>query len=133
MSDQGTFQISDSQSAEPSASPPTPGVHNLDRSVCEFDSFAYQADENVFHATYAPETTEPSIAVVSALAAVTDTDPLGMEPLGSAVDTDALDSLLAEEPGEDCDASVTFAFDGHDVTAHSGGSLSVHPPDASDA
>lgn len=133
MSDKGSLQATDSRSAEPSASPPTPGVHNLDRSVCAFDSFEYQADGNVFHATYTSDTTDASVAVVSALATVTDTDPVAIGPLHSAVDTDALDSLFAREPGDDNDVSVTFAFDGHDVTVHSGGALSVHPPDASDS
>lgn len=133
MSDQGTFQISDSPLSEPSASPPTPGAHNLDRSVCAFDSFEYEADEHTFHATYAGDTTDPSIAVVSALAAVTDTDPLALGPLGTAVDADALDSLLALESGDDGDVSVTFAIDGHDVSVHSGGALCVQPQDATDA
>lgn len=131
MSDHGSLPLDDSSPSEQSASsPPTPGTHNLDRSVCAFDSFEFRADRNVFHATYPSHATDPSIAVVSVLAAVTDTDPMAIGPLHAAVDTDALDAILTEGPVDGSEVEIAFTFRGHDVTVCTGGTLSVRPPEA---
>jgi hypothetical protein len=132
MVDNASPPLTDSGSLEQSTSPP-PSAHNLDRSICEFESFEYKADGNVFHAAYPRDDAAPSIAVVSALAVISDTDPTAIEPLQSAVDTDALDALLARHFADGKDVDVTFAVDGHDVTVASGGRLSVWPPEASES
>jgi len=131
MSDQDSLPAADVSPREQSApAPPTPGAHNLDRSVCAFDCFEYEADGHVFRATWASHATAPSIAVVSALAVVTDTDPMAVDPLHDAVDTDALDTVLTQGPVGGSDVSVTFTVRGHEVTARSDGTLTVRPPDA---
>lgn len=133
MSEQGSPLADSPPSEQSTSSPPTPGVHNLARSVCAFDSFEYEADGHVFRGTYPSHVTDPSIAVVSALAAVTDTDPMAIGPLHDAVDTDALDAILTQGPVEGSDVEVSFTVDDHDVTLGTGGTLSIRPPEATDA
>ncbi|MFB6179147.1 MAG: HalOD1 output domain-containing protein [Halorientalis sp.] len=70
-----------------------------------------------------PETI-PS-AVVRAVAAVTDVDPLELShPLNDVLDADALTSLLASTPG-DGDISVTFEFEERLVTIRDDGHITV--------
>lgn len=122
----------DSPSSEQPLSPPTPGAHNTEQSVFALDSVEYGADETVLHATYSSHRTDPSIAVVSALAAVTDTDPMALGPLHDAVDTDALDAILTQGPDDGSDVEVSFTVAGHVVTVHTGGTLTVRPQTATD-
>lgn len=57
-----------------------------------------------------------SLDVIETLAAVTDTDPLAMEPpLYEVVDTDALDSLYKNG----AEAAVEFEYNGHTVAIDS--------------
>ncbi|WP_161991503.1 HalOD1 output domain-containing protein [Natronorubrum aibiense] len=54
----------------------------------------------------------PSMAVVSLVATVTDTDPLELEPLYDAVDPEALDSLCTPTNGV---SSLSFEYAGYTV------------------
>jgi len=131
MSDNGSLPLPNTGTSDQSApASPAPGVHNLERSVCAFDSFEYEADGNTFHATYDGDAVVASIAVVSALAVVTDTAPVAVDPLQSAVDADALNALVARDGGGD--VSVRFAIAGHDVTVEADGALSVQLPAGSE-
>lgn len=134
MSDQDSLPPTDSSPPEQATfATATPGAHNLDRSVCAFDSFEYEADGHVFRATWPSNVTDSSTAVVSAVAVATDTDPMAIGPLHDAVDTDALDDILARDGAGDSDVEVAVTVDGHDVTVGSGGTLTVRPPEATDA
>lgn len=63
-----------------------------------------------------------SIDVIETIAAVTDTDPLAMDPpLYEAIDTDALDTLYARG----AEATVEFAYDGHTVVVESDRTVTV--------
>lgn len=131
MSDQGTLPVTNSPPSDQSApGAPSPGGHNLDRSVCSFDCFEYDGEQQAFYATFDSTDTDPSVAVASALAAVTDTDPTAIEPLHATIDTDALDDILHREPADGAGVTVTFTVDGHTVTLETGGTLSVCLPDA---
>lgn len=134
MSDHGSLPLADSGTSEQSTpTVATPGTHNLDRSVCAFDCFEYDADENAFHATFDSTAAAPSLAVASALAVVTDTDPMAVEPLHDTVDTDALDAILTRGPVDGSGVTTTFTVDGHDVTLETGGRLTVRPPEVTDS
>lgn len=74
-------------------------------------------------------------AVVSALAEVLEDDPTSMQPLYSAVDTDALDTLFAPRcPGDcsrcgagDCaEVSVMVSYGEYSVVLSDGGRLEIH-------
>lgn len=60
----------------------------------------------------------PSDAVVRLVASVRECDPLDLEPLGRAIDPDALDALFAERPdGLDAgSATVSFSYCGYALT-----------------
>jgi len=75
----------------------------------------------------------PSAAVIEAIGAVTDTDPMELDPLGRSIDPDNLDGLFAPATPEGGDARVTFAYHGHEVTVHASGIIRIRSLDASSA
>lgn len=82
----------------------------------------YQVDYNSTEYT-------PSTAVVLAVAAVTETDPLDVAPLNDCVDPGCLDGLFASKQDGTPRAvgQVTFPFADHDVTVHSDGTVVLVP------
>lgn len=61
--------------------------------------------------------TSPAMRVVDAVANETDTDPTELTPLGTVIDPEALDSLVA---GADArDVSVDFEYEGCRITVDS--------------
>jgi hypothetical protein len=63
----------------------------------------------------------PSIAVIEAMAFVTNRDPLDIEPLADVVDPDALNGVLS---GEDT-ATVSFQWEDHDVEISASGEIII--------
>ncbi|MDG5776531.1 HalOD1 output domain-containing protein [Haloarculaceae archaeon H-GB2-1] len=69
---------------------------------------------------------QPSTAVVLAVAEHVGADPMEMEPLAHAIDPDALDELFEGARGTQLDqGSVTFNYVGHEVTVDADGSISI--------
>lgn len=67
-------------------------------------------------------TTRISVDVINTIAAVTERDPLTMNPpLYDVIDTDALDRLFEQSDS----ASVEFEYDGHEVHIDSEGTVRV--------
>ncbi|MFC5277831.1 HalOD1 output domain-containing protein [Halorubrum rubrum] len=65
------------------------------------------------------------VAVVEAVSTVTDTDPMRLDPLYDAVDSDALERLI--ESGA-ADTETTFAYEGCRITVSgNGGVVVTHP------
>ena len=63
-----------------------------------------------------------SIDVIETIAAVTESDPLTMDPpLYEVIDTDALDTLYERGAA----ATVVFEYDGHTVTIHDDHTVTV--------
>lgn len=67
--------------------------------------------------------TDPSMAVVEAVAAATGRDPYEMPPIQRAVDTDALDALVAAENGSSL--RISFEYLEATVTIHPDGVIEV--------
>lgn len=66
----------------------------------------------------------PAESVIEAVAAVTGTDPRRLTPLYDVIDPEALDALfLADDsqPRESIGGTVTFQFEGCEVTVHADG------------
>lgn len=76
-------------------------------------------------------TDRPSTAVAEAVAAATERDPATLSPLQGRIDTDALDSFLASTraPGDE-HLSVSFTYEGIEVTVDTGGGIGVREPGA---
>ncbi|WP_158055913.1 HalOD1 output domain-containing protein [Halorussus halophilus] len=86
------------------------------------------ASAGVYHAQYDWTSPEPlSTVVVRLVAAITDTDPLELEPLRDRVDPDALDELFA--PTVDgrprAVGQVTFPLAGHQVVVSGEGEIEI--------
>lgn len=89
---------------------------------CEDRTGRYRADW-----TRAPSV---SMAVVEAVAAAEDVDPLELEPLNDTIDPDALDTLFSSATNQNGVAieEVSLTFGGRDVTVRDTGELVVRPP-----
>ncbi|MCU4744148.1 hypothetical protein OB955_14865 [Halobacteria archaeon AArc-m2/3/4] len=66
----------------------------------------------------------PVFAVVSAVAAASDADPLELPPLGDAIDPDALNQLFMTR-SDSTVAKITFQYAGYDVTVRGNGEVGV--------
>lgn len=73
--------------------------------------------------------TSPCAAVIELVAIASDCEPTAIEPLYESVDPDALDALVRSKGARSTerDATVSFAFAGHDVTVRSTGVVAVRP------
>ena len=109
------------------ASPPQDRTFAPERSLCDFESFEYHAEDDVYRALISDDSESASTAVVSAVAAASDTDLLDLDPLHSIIDTDALNALATPQYTANGDLHVTFEFHGHEVTASSCGNIKVRP------
>lgn len=70
----------------------------------------------------------PSTAVVEAVAAVTDCEPLEMPLFSDHVDLEALDALVRADGSEsDGQIQVSFTYDDHLVRVGSDGGIEIHP------
>ena len=66
----------------------------------------------------------PSTAVVRAVAAATDREPTGLEPLQNHVDVDALDALLRSGKTT---LEMSFTYVGAHVSIDNAGTIEVRP------
>jgi len=74
----------------------------------------------------------PSIAVVSAVADVTGTDPSELDPLYETIDPDALNSLFrgSQGDGPNSRGQVSFSVAGCDVVVHGSHKVVVSPTES---
>ena len=91
------------------------------------DDVAAVDSDAITHTRDADES--PSQSVVTAVAAVTGSNPRRMDPLAEVVDPDALDELFEPRSATRATARVTFRFDGCLVTVHGDGRTVVSPPE----
>ncbi|ELZ09378.1 hypothetical protein C479_11170 [Halovivax asiaticus JCM 14624] len=71
--------------------------------------------------------TPASVAVIATLADVMDVDPVELDTLHATVDSEALDTLVCVRNGTGGDVHVTFSHEGHEITVHSYGVVTVTP------
>lgn len=94
--------------------PPESGISSLE----------YRPDADVYEATFDPASTTPSMAIVATLSRVRNLDQTDLEPLYGAVDTDALDSVLARR-WRSSDLEVTFSHREQSITVTDDGVITV--------
>lgn len=88
------------------------------------DRFGYDPITETYHAQHDWTSDSPlSITVVGAVAAVIGKEPTEMEPLHSAIDPDALDTLLSS--GTEAGIQVKFEYEEQLVTATGHGEVIV--------
>jgi hypothetical protein len=92
------------------------------------DEIIYYEDDRVYRLEYDPSLDTPTLAVVAAVAAITRTDPMDLDPLHSAIDTSALDDLFAPSPANHGQwGRIVFRFGGFEIMANSQGIIEVDP------
>lgn len=112
-------------SREPSSIPEIAEVR--DSTFEQKDALEYDPETDSYRASFDSSSESVCWAVVSMVAAISGTRRTELPSLGSAVDADALDALLHSQPSDQSsgDVHVTFDYDGHEVTVHSYGVVSV--------
>ncbi|MFC4551356.1 MULTISPECIES: HalOD1 output domain-containing protein [Halorussus] len=73
---------------------------------------------------------ELSELIVMAVADASDTDPLDMDPLYDAVDPETVNDFVDRGGSAGFDGSVTFAFEGYEVTVEASGLVDLVRSDA---
>ena len=88
------------------------------------DRIGYDPTTRTYHVRHSSEDEEIPLVVeiVEAVAAITGTEPMAMEPLYSVLDPDALELLIRDAGG---DVQATFTYEGCRVTVESGGEIVV--------
>ena len=91
------------------------------------EAVEYHRETATVRTQFDQEKTPPSVAVIATLAEVLDADPVELDPLHSTVDPDALDSLVRVRNGTNGDIQVTLTHEGHTITVHSYGVVTITP------
>ncbi|SNZ17004.1 hypothetical protein SAMN06269185_2846 [Natronoarchaeum philippinense] len=74
------------------------------------------------------EDAPPSVAVIEAVASISDRDPIELDPLHGYVDPDALDAIFERDDANPVIGRVSFRFEEHLVVVNSAGEILVYPP-----
>lgn len=90
------------------------------------DEITYHEDDKVYRLEYDQSVDMPSEAVVAAVAAMTRTDPMALDPLYSAIDPSALNDLFTATDHRPW-GRVIFRFNGFEIMASSHGVIEVNP------
>lgn len=93
----------------------------------ELQSLEYSPDTESYRATYGQATTSASMAVITAVADTLGVAPTELDPLYTAIDTDALDELMANRATTDTPIYVSFTFESLDITVASNRTLWITP------
>lgn len=96
------------------------GRENQRDSVETSDAVEYDSETDTYRASY-DSTESADMAVVSTLAAISETDPRESVPLYSTVDPDALDNLVSTANGDDL--RIAFEHAGYHVVV--GGDMEI--------
>lgn len=82
-----------------------------------------------YRASFDETRARPSLALVEVFAAIEGRDPTALEPLGTTIDVDALDTVLrCSDTGRDTE--VTFQYSEYEVTIRGDGTIEVLPIDS---
>jgi hypothetical protein len=92
------------------------------------DEITYCEGDRVYRLEYDRSVDTPTLAVVAAVAAITRTDPMDLDPLHSVIDASALDDLFAVSPTNHGRwGQVVFRFSGFEIMVSSHGTVEVNP------
>ncbi|WMT07128.1 hypothetical protein NP511_17285 [Natrinema thermotolerans] len=87
----------------------------------------FDPDAGLFRATYDRTRDRASLAVVAAVAVASSTTPVDLEPLHTAVETAALDSLFPGSVDDAEPARISFPYEGFEVTVSGAGAIEIDP------
>lgn len=87
----------------------------------------YDPDFDAYRGTFDTDDVNASTVIVEAIAGIDHRDPMDLEPLYDSIDTDALDSIVAN--ADRAAVSVSFVAENYRVTVHGDGSYEIEPPE----
>lgn len=94
----------------------------------------YEEGRGRYRVTFDPDAVTASLAIVTAMARITGSEPMELPPLAGAtnVDVGTVDRLFDVDSGREHpgDASVTCTYLGHGITVRGDGTMTVELPDA---
>lgn len=98
------------------------------------DSLDYDAETDTYRAAFDSASESVCHAVVSMVAAVTESQPTDLPPLNGTVDSEALETLIRSQTTDRSrgDVHVSFRYAGHEVTVHNYGIVAVRPGNKDD-
>jgi hypothetical protein len=101
--------------------------HSASREIHEV--VEYDADTGTYRATYDSSTESVCMAIISTVAAVSETDLSELEPLYSVINPDALNALFAskQDGRSRTGGEVRFTYCEYEITATSNGDVQVAP------
>ncbi|QCS41087.1 HalOD1 output domain-containing protein [Natrinema versiforme] len=91
------------------------------------DSSGYDPITETYHSRFGGGPSTVVVAIVEAVAAVTNRDPAAMSPLYDTVDPEALTDLVTG--AQNHQIKVSIAYEGCYVTVSSDGGVVVEPPE----
>ncbi|WP_311172747.1 HalOD1 output domain-containing protein [Halobellus ordinarius] len=101
-----------------------------DRDAVASDHVTFSEETGTYWTEFDGHTRQPTEAVVFAVAEATQTDPLDLPPLCSALDPDALNMLFETSTNSRPQATITVSFEyaDHQIVLKEHGSIVVTPP-----
>lgn len=81
---------------------------------------------NIFEAEFDPQQERPSMILLDTIAFIRNVDPVTLDPLAEAIDTDALDTLLTAQSDPDTHPiEVTFSYEGFHISIRNTGNIRI--------
>lgn len=93
------------------------------------DTVEFDADTGVYRTRFEQENGDLCFALVEAIAAIEQTDPVDVMPIGDSVDLDALERLL-QSASDSCTLEMTLPEHGYHVVILNEGIIELQPTDS---
>lgn len=93
------------------------------------DSIAFHEEDEVYRLAYDREVDTTSLAIIAAVAAIADTDPVDLDPLYSTIDPEAVDTLFDGSATGQIRSTVrvSFHFNEFEITVTDREIIEVQP------
>lgn len=104
---------------------PQTAISNVMSGFYSFDSFDYDSAEAVFEGAFDADATRPCLAIVAAVAGISNRDESDLAPINTAIDVDALNTLLDATRSKGGDVSCSFTWEGFHVEVTGAGRLTL--------
>jgi predicted RNA-binding protein with PUA-like domain len=92
----------------------------------EDEDIEYDAESGTYRSYYDPESENPSLQVLEAVAAVRNVDPTDLDPLDRYIDPDALNAIFVPTyQMAGTHASISFGYEDLLVIVHSDGEVEL--------
>lgn len=93
------------------------------------DPLDYNPETDTYRVDYDPRSDRPSVALVSAVSAITDREQTDLERLQGTLDPESLDTLFdrTQQGRPRSEGRVEFAYHDFQITVYSYGSIEIRP------